>query len=118
MFNAKRKYFSKKLVGVRAMLWDREFKVFKLRELREDIRKEYDRNREIADSLKKQTERDDLKKDVKATLTEKMAGTNADVAKIEAQLKQLDEEQKGVEAEIDGLHELRKMLTDYIATRT
>ena len=42
MFNKQKKYFQSKLDGVQKMVWDIEFKRFKTREIREEIRQEYD----------------------------------------------------------------------------
>jgi hypothetical protein len=118
--NKKRKYFQKKLVGVEAMLWDRDFKIYKLRELREDIRREYDRNREIADSLGMQLKREDLKDETKKILEEKQKATLEDVKKMETQMTALDNEvggEGGIKAEVEGLHELRKMIVHYMKER-
>ena len=37
----KKRYFRQKLEGVERLIYDLEFKAFKTREIREDIRKEY-----------------------------------------------------------------------------
>ena len=42
MFNLKKKYFKRKLKGVKCMTWDLEFKREKTLMIREDIRREYD----------------------------------------------------------------------------
>ena len=42
MFNKQKRYFKKKLVGVQNTIWDLEFKRFKNREIREELRKQYD----------------------------------------------------------------------------
>lgn len=42
MFNAKKDYFREKLKSVEKLIWDLEFKRFKTREIREEVRQEYD----------------------------------------------------------------------------
>lgn len=124
MFNTKKRYFKKRLGGIKKMLWDREFKKFKLLELREEVRKEYDKGLETTDAYKKQIANKDNTKETTKILEEKLAEMEKYTAKKEEQLKMFDaqisggdsEENASVQAEIDGLHELDKMTREYIKT--
>jgi DNA repair ATPase RecN len=122
MFNTKKSYFKKKLEGVKKMLWDYEFKKFKLLELREDVRREYDRAIEKADALQKQIENSDNKEETIKVLKEQKEETDKYIEYKASQLKTFGqqisgtdpEQEPSIQASIDGLHELDKMLRDYI----
>ena len=116
MFNNKKKHFQKKLSDIGIMLWDWEFKLHKVRLLREDIRKEHDRVVERLDALTVQIDKKDNKEETIAELTKQKEGSEKDLEAIKGQLTQLDTEGQQTQAGIDGLYELRKMVKDYITS--
>jgi len=122
---SKKSHFKNKLEGVQKMIYDLEFKKFKTKEIREDIRKERDMMlaRLEAINLKiKNTTGDD-----KAHAEDDKVLVERDVARFEAQIKQLDEEiygakpsadnhdgVTGITQQIDSLRELQGMLKGWI----
>lgn len=125
--SSKRKHFQQKLEGVQKMIWDLEFKSFKTREIREDIRKEYDTAKSRIDSFIKQIETWTGDEAERKGVEDKKVRCERDVIRFEAQMKQLDEEVNGAKPsaenhdgvngivqQIDSLRELVEMLKDHI----
>ena len=117
-----KRYFLKRLDDSQKMLWDYQFKQFKAKELREDLRKEHDRLAETLDAYKVQIENKNNTEETRKTFEEKLKTTSADLDKLKLQIIRQDEEigagnaeGPGLQSMIDGLHELRKMILDYIA---
>jgi hypothetical protein len=123
MFDStKKKYFKKRLDDSQKMLWDYEFKQFKAKELRESLRKEHDRVAETIDAYKTQIENKANTPETIKTFEEKLKGASSDLDNLKLQIIRQDEEigvgnneAPGLQSMIDGLHELRKMIQDYIA---
>lgn len=122
---SKKEHFKGKLEGVEKMIYDLEFKRFKTREIREGIRKDYDALRARKESLDKQVE--SASGDEKKRIEDAKVVTDRDVARLEGQIKRLDEEVNGakpnqenhdgvigINEQIDSLRELRLMLKDWI----
>lgn len=128
---SKKRYFNGKLQGTRNMIWDFEFKVFKTREIREDIRQQYDQMLSRIEGYKTQLENwpaeqpEEDKKRVEdlRTLAER------DAERFLKQMQMLDAEiegvkptvenqggQVGVSEQIDSLREVEGMLKDYVKT--
>jgi len=116
----KKAHFKQKFEGTQKMIWDLEFKVFKTREIREDIRVEYESMQSRIQSYKQQI-KDGVQGIDQLTLAERDAG------RLLAQIKQLDIEVNGTKPtnehpdgatgithQIDSLRELRGMLQDWI----
>lgn len=122
-------HFKRRLDGTRGMIWDLQFKVFKTREIREDIRKEYDMMQSRIAGLDKQITEfpkdgnvDELKR-----LQDQKVLAERDSNRFVAQMKQLDVEVEGAKPsaenpngadgivqQIDSLRELESMLKSYL----
>jgi predicted nucleic acid-binding Zn-ribbon protein len=124
--NEQQKYFKAKLSGVQKTIWDLEFKRFKTREIREEIRVEYDQMRArlapLEDALTKTKDKKEL-----AALTEQKAAVESDANRFMAQMKHLDAEVagsgvteqypdglQGINQQLDALRELQQMIKEYI----
>lgn len=126
---SKRSHFKSKLKATREMRWDMEFKVFKTREIREEVREQYDTTKakvfnleQLRDAIEAgKPEREPLQKDIDK-LTE-------DAKRYEGHMRQLDVEVSGAAPsadypegalgatdQIESLRELEGMLSDYIKT--
>ena len=126
---SKKIHFKQKLAGVQKMVWDLEFKTFKTREIREDVRKEYDQSKSRLSILEEEIKNWPADKDPgdKAKLEDKVVLLKRDVGRFEAQLKQLDLECngskptneypdgiQGINHQIDSLQELKLMIQEWI----
>lgn len=122
-------HFKGKLDGVSKMIWDLEFKVFKTREIREDIRQEYDfmvsRVDNFDKSIKTWPEKGDVNERKRVEDQKELAERDRD--RLLAQVKQLDAEISGAKStnenpeghigiteQIDSMRELQGMLRDFI----
>lgn len=124
--NPQKKWFRSKLDGVQKTIWDLEFKRFKTREIREEIRAEYDKLKASLEPLDNQiaatTEEEALKgmNDQKAAILE-------DTERFLKQMKHLDVEvagsppteeypdgMQGINQQLDALRELQQMILEYI----
>lgn len=125
--NEKLQYFKDKLKSVQKMTWDLEFKLFKTKELREEVRKQYDRVKETVDALNIEIQKRVDQKDKQETLLaleEKKKPAVNDLKNLTEQLGAFDQEIEGtqlnpdgtpsIQSQLDGLYELKLMLNDYI----
>lgn len=131
MFNKEKRHFKRKLDGVQKMMWDLEFKKFKTREIREEIRVEYDGLRSrleiLQTKIKSEKESptmsegdikrlDDqevlLKRDIDR-LTEQMNALDVEINGAEKSANYPDGHQ-GMKQQLDALEELKVMLQEYI----
>ena len=126
---SKKSHFTNKLDGVGKMIWDLQFKLFKTREIREDIRKEYDFMKARIDGLNTQITNypKDGNIDEKKRLDDQKVLAERDANRLEAQLRGLDVEMDGTKPSVDypegadgitqqieSLHELQSMLKNWI----
>ena len=126
---SKKKHFKQKFKGVEKMIWDLEFKIFKTKEIREDVRREYDQSKARLFILEEEIKNwpKDKDKGDKARLEDKLVLQKRDIERFEAQLKQLDLEcsgskptveypdgVQGINHQIDSLQELRLMIKEWI----
>ena len=95
MFNKQKKHFKSKLTGVQRMVWDLEFKRFKTREIREEVRQTYDNQKSRQFSLKEQLNNKELKK-------EELANIKDEIERLDVQLKRYEEQMKGLDLEVEG----------------
>lgn len=95
MFNKQKKHFKSKLIGVQRMVWDLEFKRFKTREIREEVRQTYDNQKSRQFSLKEQLNNKELKK-------EELANIKDEIERLDVQLKRYEEQMKGLDLEVEG----------------
>jgi chromosome segregation ATPase len=123
MFSNKQKqHYAEKMEVVQKNIWDFEFKGYKIKEMREDIRSHYDRLTEGVDALKKELEKvheDSTKKELET----KKAGLEKDISQLKNQIEGLDMEMNGYNGEngfvngvvqqLDALHSLKTMLKEY-----
>lgn len=126
---SKKRHFQQKLIGVNKMIADLEFKIFKTREIREDIRQEYDFMVSRVDNFDKTIASWPEKGDAGelARVKDKKILAERDRDRLLAQVKQLDieiagekpsaENQEGhigITEQIDSMRELQGMLKDFI----
>ena len=133
MFNKKKKYFKKKLNGVKCMTWDLEFKRAKTAQIREDIRREYDgvsaRLHIIDTQIKALPEDRKNWTDEQKRLDDQKVLLEKDKENYISQMKGLDVEingsQKtnefpegynGINQQLEALRELQTMLREFIKT--
>lgn len=125
----KRIHFEERLRGTRATIWDLQFKVFKTREIREDVRKEYDQMKariEAYDTQLKNWPADKTEGD-KKNMEDDKARAERDAERFLKQMQMLDLEVEGskptaelpdgyagITQQIDSLREVEKMLQDYL----
>lgn len=126
---SKKGYFKKRLAETKKLEWDMEFKVFKTREVREDVRKEYARAKARLHGLEEQIKNwpENKDKGEKARLEDQVVLTNRDIERYEAQMAQMDLEiegskptneypngLEGISHQLDSLKEVQSMLKDWI----
>lgn len=129
-FNAKKRHFGKMLNGVKTMIWDLEFKVFKVRQIREDVRVEYDNlkaKREVVKgNIEKEKTTPTMSKDEAARLDDELVLIDRDIERYQQQMEGLDLEIDGSAAtnqypdgvpgltqQIDQLQDLKVIIKDY-----
>lgn len=125
----KKDYYKQRLDAVERQIWDLEFKIFKSKEIREDVRKEFDSTKSRIESLKTQFKNwpKDRPEGDKKRVEDDILRAERDLQRYEAQLKQIDLEIEGSKPtneypdgvigathNIDSLNELKKMLQDFI----
>jgi chromosome segregation ATPase len=125
----KKAHFKRKLEGARTMVWDLQFKVFKTREIREDVRQEYDFVKSRLQSIEKQIQEWPSEGDPEelARVKDSKELAERDLARFQQQMLQLDLEvegakpsvdlpngYEGITMQIDSLRELEGMLKDWI----
>ena len=121
IFNEKKRLFKRKIKHVKLAIWELEFKLFKVREMREERRKQYDRSVETLDALTKQLEKEN-KEETKKTLELKKEEQTLYQTQVKGQIDILDMEitgskehgVQGVIEQIEAARELEKMYKDYI----
>lgn len=134
---SKKAHFKNKLEGTKRTLWDFEFKTFKTRELREDIRQEYDFMKSRITTLQQQIsqveakngEKRDKWSDEEKHLDDQLELATNDLNRLEDQIKALDLEingskatnqypdgVQGLNSQIDALREVTELIRDYIKT--
>ena len=131
IFNKKRRYFKAKYDGVEKMIWDLSFKVHKNREIREEVRQEYDQKKSKFSVLSAQIEAQKGNKTMEdgdvARLDDQKVLLERDIKRHEEQMYELDAEvmgtkptqenpqgAQGTNNTIDGLRQLQTMLKSYI----
>lgn len=129
------RYFSKKLNGVRSMILDLEFKRFKTREIREEVRQTFDQNKAkiLSLNMRIEQERGKDKNDKSkmadgdiARLDDEIVRLKKDNDRYTEQMKSMDIEVEGsretnelpngysgISQQLDSLHELDGMIQDY-----
>lgn len=127
--NTKKDHFLHKLRGTRSLIWDLQFKVFKTREIREEIRHEYDMMKARIEAFDKKLAEypADGDQTEKARVEDQRTLALKDAERYLAQIQGLDVEVEGAKPsdaypnghdgimqQIDSLRELEKMLQDWI----
>jgi hypothetical protein len=130
----KKSHFAQKMAGVQKMKWDLEFKIFKTREVREDVRQAYTNECARIEAMKteiknwpKDSKEEKHSQGEKARREDEVVRAEANRDRYEAQMKQLDVEIEGskrtneypdgvngIMQDIDGLNELEQMLKEWI----
>lgn len=128
---SKKGHFRQKLDAVSKMIYDLEFKVFKTKEIREDVRKEYDMMNSRIASLDSQIYNFPKDKDQadKKRIEDDKVLAERDLVRFKAQMVALDKEifgekpstenpdgATGINDQIDSLRELQTMLKSWIKT--
>jgi chromosome segregation ATPase len=128
-----KKYFKNKIESVQKMIWDLEFKRFKIGELREEVRQEYDElkaKRSVLEAqIKSQKENPTKEAGEVAKLEDQLVLLNKDIEKSENDMKGLDlqvngirpcadypEGVTGVNQQLGALRDLTPMIKSYIKT--
>lgn len=114
MFNQKKKHFKDKLYITNQKIWDNEFLILQLREMREGFRREYDRIKEMVMGYTVRLEK--LPKD-----SEEIPQVQAQIEGLSKDLKQLEEQMDGVDAQakqseqaIEGYRQVITMLEKHL----
>lgn len=122
-------HFKQKLEGTSKMIWDLEFKVFKTREIREDIRQEYDFMVSRVDNFDKTIKTWPKDGDIseRKRVEDQKVLAERDRDRLLNQVKDLDSEISGakptnenpeghigITEQIDSVRELQGMLRDFI----
>ncbi len=131
--NPKKAYFKKLLEGVNKMIWDLEFKGFKTKEIRENVRVTYDDCKMKVNLLTTQIEKEEteptLSSDELGRLKDQKTIYERDMARYLEQMKAMDVDVNGlvpsaespdgfagISQQLDSLQELKVMVKDYIKT--
>jgi chromosome segregation ATPase len=131
IFNKKKDYFQRKRQGIQYRIWDLEFKRFKAKELREDMRQAYDDAKQklqgIEATKSMAEEAKTLPKEELARLDDQIVLLKRDIERYESQMRSIDiqiygskqtneypEGYEGIEQNLDGLRELLAMVDDYL----
>lgn len=124
---SKKGHFKQKLDAVTKMIYDLEFKVFKTKEIREDVRKEYDMMNSRVAALNIQIENFKGNEGDKKRIEDDKVRAERDLKRFEAQMIGLDKEifgekpnaenpdgATGINDQIDSLRELQSMIKSWI----
>ena len=132
MFNKEKSYFKKKLQGVQCTIWDLEFKRAKTKQIREEVRVEFDTLKskiELVNSqIKTQKEKPTMPEGDIKRLDDEVVRMKADIERYQGQMKQLDldidgsrptadlpDGAIGINHQLESLRELKVMLKDYLS---
>jgi chromosome segregation ATPase len=100
-----KKYFKNKITAVKRMIWDLEFKRYKIGELREEIRQEYDElkaKRSVLEAqIKSQKENPTKEASEIARLDDQLVLLNKDIEKSENDMKVLDSQVNGIRPSVE-----------------
>ena len=122
-------HFKGKLDGTRKVIWDLEFKKFKTREIREDIRREYDNKKQALHASEAAIANFPKEGDKaeKASLEDQVVILKRDIERHESQLRDIDaqidgakpssdypEGVMGISEEIDSMRQIEAMLVEWI----
>lgn len=124
-----RSHFKGKVKAIREMRWDLEFKVFKAREIREQVRDQYDGQSNMKFHITKQLEAMDKNAKEREGLEKQLPTIEDNMKRFESQMRMIDTEiegaaptednpngQVGIMEQIASLRELETMTEDYIKT--
>lgn len=116
--NRKKEYFRVKILNGTYKIWDLEFRRIQLREMREDMRLEYDKLKEQHDGFQvrkeKLAELPDRKEELDA-VTARLEGMEKDLTQLKTQMDALDAEVEGPNG-INNLIEANRQLVETIKT--
>ena len=125
----KKAYFKQRLEGTERLIWDLEFKAFKTREIREDVRKEYSDMKARIHSLDEQIKNWPKEKDEaeRKRAEDQKVLAERDAQRFETQMEQLDIEVEGtrptdkypdgvtgIVQQIGSLKEVQTMIKDWM----
>lgn len=120
----RKRYFTKMLRDLEYQIWDKGFERFKIKEVREELRVEYDRQKAQLDTLAAQMKTAD--EATKKTLEDKKVLMERDIKRMAEgkdegdpqddglNLKNFDRSISILNAQVDQLHILQGMVRDYI----
>lgn len=124
---SKKQRFEQKLEVTQNMIEDLEFKIFKTKEIREDVRKEYSNAQARLSAIISSIENFKGEEGDKARIEDQKVLCERDISRYEAQMKELDLEVNGskptndypdgvtgIYHQIDSLRELQEMLKDWV----
>jgi len=120
------RYFNNKMKGVRCMILDLEFKRFKTREIREEVRQTYDNGKAKLQSLEMTIKEAKMPQGDLERLKDEVVRINRDNERYAAQIKAMDVDVEGsvetndypdgvsgINQQLESLRELEGMLKDY-----
>jgi hypothetical protein len=127
----KYRYFLRKKRGVESMILDMEFKRFKTREIREEVRQAYDNSKakmlSIETTIKQEKESPKIDPGDVARLEDEVVRLKRDVERYESQIKAMDidvdgskqtnefpEGVAGINQQLESLHELKGMIVEHM----
>lgn len=125
----RKRHFEDRLRGTRATIWDLQFKVFKTREIREGIRRDYDQMKSRISTMEQQIKDWPADKDVgdRKRIEDDKVRAERDAERYVKQMQMLDVEVEGAKPtaenpqghtgltqQIDSLREVEKMVQDYL----
>ena len=123
---SRKAHFKAKLKGTKRMVWDLEFKIFKLLEMKEDLIKEFDFMNSKIDTLNKKIEAE-KDKEVKANLKDQLELAQIDANNLEGQMQGIDlqvygtkkseqypEGVMGTTEELENLEAFIGLIEDYV----
>lgn len=134
--NPKRKHFEKKLAGIQAQIFDKEFQKHQAIQIREEVRLDRDRALEAVDAFETELKKEGHQPNTISELTAKRDEAKANADRFTAQMKMVDEQvegvayvpanaekgtaevigQQGINDTISSLNEVRKMVVSYLKT--
>lgn len=115
---ARRIYFVREYEATYRQIWKYEFKLRHFRDVREDIRREYDKAKEDVEALKIRLELEDKKEDRNNALADSLRkaneGKETDIRNFKEQIDGMDKEIKQSEEIIASLREVLPLVESLI----
>ena len=116
--SAKRMYFIREYELAYRQIWKAEFFRESKKELREEIRREYDKAIEVLDASTRRLEEENKKEDPDKTMVENfqkiVEAKKKDISQFKEQIDHIDTEVKGYTEALDSIHATLPLVEKYI----